>query len=186
MKMRRAGAPRAKKKQQATRFIVETRTGRTLSRGVTYELERVRCNKPKCGRCKRGPVHGPYWYAYWTTEGRTRKKYIGKNFREVTTDEVLEQEERQRTGSGATEIPTAATAIPVLGNPEDLELVETDYLRPGSRRGPRRRLEVGGHADWLGLVVRVKELTGRKALVQWRDGTRFGTEWVRVEQLEAR
>ena len=26
----------------------------------------------------RRPAHGPYWYAYWKEDGRTRSQYIGK------------------------------------------------------------------------------------------------------------
>lgn len=48
------------------------------SGGVTYQLQRVKCGKKKCGRCRGGPAHGPYWYAYWSAKGRTRSKYIGK------------------------------------------------------------------------------------------------------------
>lgn len=47
--------------------------------GVTYQLERVRCGKAKCLRCKKGPAHGPYWYGYFWSKGRTRSKYVGKN-----------------------------------------------------------------------------------------------------------
>jgi hypothetical protein len=34
----------------------------------------VRCGKPGCVSCP----HGPYWYAYWTEDGRRRSRYIGK------------------------------------------------------------------------------------------------------------
>ncbi|HNP69494.1 MAG TPA: hypothetical protein PKK15_00210 [Kouleothrix sp.] len=53
-----------------------------MVRGVTYRLEHVRCGKPQC-RCAGGACHGPYWYAYWFTNGKTRKRYIGKHFRTV-------------------------------------------------------------------------------------------------------
>jgi len=42
---------------------------------ITYRLERVSCGK-KCKGCP----HGPYWYGYWREGGKTRSKYIGKNF----------------------------------------------------------------------------------------------------------
>lgn len=52
---------------------------RALSRaGVTYELQRIDCGKKRCQRCRRGPSHGPYWYAYWWSKGKTRSKYVGK------------------------------------------------------------------------------------------------------------
>jgi len=34
----------------------------------------VRCGKDGCTSCP----HGPYWYAYWTEDGRRRSKYVGK------------------------------------------------------------------------------------------------------------
>jgi hypothetical protein len=43
----------------------------------TYRQEYIRCGKPTC-RCVTGQSHGPYWFAYWSQGGRTRKEYIGK------------------------------------------------------------------------------------------------------------
>jgi hypothetical protein len=43
----------------------------------TYRLEGVRCGNPNC-KCADGQLHGPYWYAYWSENGRTRSQYIGK------------------------------------------------------------------------------------------------------------
>lgn len=34
----------------------------------------VRCGKAECRSCP----HGPYWYAFWTENGRRRSKYIGR------------------------------------------------------------------------------------------------------------
>lgn len=45
-----------------------------LPDNVTYRQEHVRCGKDGCNSCP----HGPYWYAYWKDEGRTRKSYIGR------------------------------------------------------------------------------------------------------------
>lgn len=42
---------------------------------VTYRQEHVRCGRASCTRCP----HGPYWYAYWKQDGRTRKQYIGRH-----------------------------------------------------------------------------------------------------------
>ncbi len=41
---------------------------------VTYRQEHVRCGKPTCATCP----HGPYWYAYWRQDGRSRSRYVGK------------------------------------------------------------------------------------------------------------
>ncbi len=42
---------------------------------VTYRQEEVRCGKDRCTSCP----HGPYWYAYWKEDGRTRSRYIGRH-----------------------------------------------------------------------------------------------------------
>lgn len=40
---------------------------------VSYRQERVRCGRV-CASCP----HGPYWYAYWKEDGRSRSQYIGR------------------------------------------------------------------------------------------------------------
>ena len=45
---------------------------------ITYQLQFRKCGKPSCGTCKRGPGHGPYWYAYWREGPKLRSGYIGK------------------------------------------------------------------------------------------------------------
>lgn len=45
-----------------------------LPAGLTYRREHVRCGRPGCTTCP----HGPYWYAYWKEDGRTRKRYVGR------------------------------------------------------------------------------------------------------------
>jgi hypothetical protein len=45
--------------------------------GKTYRLEYTRCGKAGC-KCATGDLHGPYWYAYWTEEGKTKSHYVGK------------------------------------------------------------------------------------------------------------
>lgn len=43
----------------------------------TYRRELVRCGKESC-QCRNGKLHGPYWYAYWAENGKTKSQYIGK------------------------------------------------------------------------------------------------------------
>jgi hypothetical protein len=43
-----------------------------IPRSATIRRQHVRC-----GRCPRW--HGPYWYAFWEVEGRTRSAYIGSD-----------------------------------------------------------------------------------------------------------
>lgn len=40
---------------------------------VSYRQQSVRCGKD-CGACP----HGPYWYAFWKEQGRSRSQYIGR------------------------------------------------------------------------------------------------------------
>jgi hypothetical protein len=56
----------------------------SLPQGLTYRQETVKCGKPACTRCP----HGPYWYAYWKEEGRTRKRYIGRHLPGEELEEV--------------------------------------------------------------------------------------------------
>nr|BBH95826.1 hypothetical protein KTA_40250 [Thermogemmatispora argillosa] len=44
---------------------------------VTYRQQYTRCGKQRCRKCREGAGHGPYWYAYWSENGRTVSKYIG-------------------------------------------------------------------------------------------------------------
>ena len=37
--------------------------------------EYVKCGKKGCKSCP----HGPYWYAYWWADGKTHKRYVGKD-----------------------------------------------------------------------------------------------------------
>jgi len=45
-------------------------------RDIEVKLRRqaVRCGKPSCTKCP----HGPYWYAYWTEDGKRRSRYVGR------------------------------------------------------------------------------------------------------------
>jgi hypothetical protein len=42
---------------------------------ITYRQEMIKCGKKNCKRCP----HGPYWYSYWTENGKLKKKYLGKH-----------------------------------------------------------------------------------------------------------
>jgi hypothetical protein len=46
----------------------------SVAPSVRIRAQHVRCGKPNCTRCP----HGPYWYAYWTEDGRRRSRYVGK------------------------------------------------------------------------------------------------------------
>lgn len=61
-------------------------------RKPTYKQEYTKCNKPGCKTCSTGQGHGPYWYAYWSENGRTRKEYIGKMLPETAQQAAAAQE----------------------------------------------------------------------------------------------
>ena len=61
-------------RQRADREVVEHKKVGHL----TYQLERIRCGKANC-KCAKGALHGPYWYAYWSEDGKTKSMYVGKN-----------------------------------------------------------------------------------------------------------
>jgi hypothetical protein len=43
-----------------------------------YHLQQAFCGKARCIRCRSGQGHGPYWYAYFTINGKTVRRYVGK------------------------------------------------------------------------------------------------------------
>ncbi len=45
---------------------------------ITYHQQMSYCGKARCGKCRTGIGHGPYWYAYQTINGRVKRTYIGK------------------------------------------------------------------------------------------------------------
>lgn len=63
--------------------------------GVTYRQLLIRCGKDPC-TCIKGLGHGPYWYACWHDNGRTRTRYVGKTFKEIKVPAA-----RKRSGKGA-------------------------------------------------------------------------------------
>ncbi len=46
---------------------------------ITYHQQVSYCGKTRCKKCREGVGHGPYWYAYKTTNGHTTRTYIGKD-----------------------------------------------------------------------------------------------------------
>lgn len=51
---------------------------------VGMRPQMVRCGKSNCTTCP----HGPYWYAYWTEDGRRRTRYLGKIPPEQVDEEI--------------------------------------------------------------------------------------------------
>lgn len=67
--------------------VLESKHARTGERSITYQLELVLCGKASCLA-----LHGPYWYAYWKHRGRVRKRYVGRNFRKLSTSQARASE----------------------------------------------------------------------------------------------
>ncbi len=63
---------------------------------VSYRQEYVRCGKERCNRCP----HGPYWYAYWREDGKTRSRYIGRQLPGETPAPVVPDLSRQSSSKG--------------------------------------------------------------------------------------
>jgi hypothetical protein len=65
------------KKLDATKES-STNSLKSVPKNATITKEYIKCGKPLCHR-----RHGPYYYAYWkdTTNGKLKKKYIGKYFK---------------------------------------------------------------------------------------------------------
>jgi len=68
---------------------------------VNYQREYVRCGKKSCGSCP----HGPYWYAYWSEKGKTRKRYVGKELPSSDQGESDQGESDQGESDQEREIP---------------------------------------------------------------------------------
>ncbi len=69
-----------------------------MSSKVTYRQQYTRCGKERCRKCKESAGHGPYWYAYWSENGRTISKYIGirlPSHIEITRRQAKETEDSQ-------------------------------------------------------------------------------------------
>lgn len=57
-----------------------------------YRQEFTHCNKERCKKCREGAGHGPYWYRYWWEEGKTKKKYVGKELPpDLITEDITEE-----------------------------------------------------------------------------------------------
>ena len=66
-----------------------------MSSKVTYRQQFTRCGKQRCQTCRQGAGHGPYWYAYWSVNGRTVSKYLGKDVPEGLHIEIATREPGQ-------------------------------------------------------------------------------------------
>ena len=101
---------------------------------ITYTRQHRRCGKARCTVCRDGPGHGPYWYAFWEEDGRTRSRYLGKRLPEAG--------EREGRSQGA----PAGSADALPGS----ERLATSTQ--SGRSGNLRARTLGSFAIWWGGV----------------------------------
>lgn len=77
---------------------------------VVYRQQFTHCGKARCRKCKEGEGHGPYWYAYWNENGRTKTRYIG-----VRLPAGLDAQQGQSEGEAAQDRPTPIVRVFLLG-----------------------------------------------------------------------
>src|SRR5947207_7102410 len=80
-----------------------------MSSKVTYRQQYTRCGKERCRKCKEGAGHGPYWYAYWSENGRTISKYVGMRLPAHIEAERQITEDGHATTQAAKRSPTSDT-----------------------------------------------------------------------------
>jgi predicted ATPase len=84
---------------------------------ITYHQQVSYCGKTRCKKCREGIGHGPYWYAYKTTNGHTTRTYIGKDLPPDAQDarEVLVSPVKTSFTNSALNLNTVVLRISVLG-----------------------------------------------------------------------
>src|SRR5436305_14085463 len=90
---------------------------------VTYHQQPSFCGKPRCRKCREGIGHGPYWYAYTTTAGQTKRTYVGKE---------LPAEAQLAFSAQKTDVPTpdaTGGAFPAIARPASLQAADEHIAR---------------------------------------------------------
>ncbi len=85
---------------------------------MAYRQQFTRCGKQRCRKCKEGEGHGPYWYAYWSENGRTKTKYIGVQLPsdlEPAQQDLTGEEENVAHHLLARATPTSVLRVYLLG-----------------------------------------------------------------------
>lgn len=106
---------------------------------VTYRQQYTRCGKQRCRKCQEGEGHGPYWYAYWSEQGRTVSKYIGIH---LPADVQVWMEAEETTMTAAPNAPesTPMLRIYLLGQFQVERCTEGGWKVLDSRVWQRRRV----------------------------------------------
>jgi len=137
-----------------------------MNNKVTYRQQFTRCGKERCRKCKEGPGHGPYWYAYWSVNGRTVSKYIGIHPPENVEIKINERM-LQQSGAPVEEAGILSTRSIQGGLQKDM-LAENPLL-VNSSHGPHLE-DVPGQQPALRIYL----------LGQFRVERRNGNEWQTV------
>src|SRR5690349_4155455 len=137
---------------------------------ITYRRQFTRCGKQRCRKCKEGAGHGPYWYAYWSENGRTVSKYIG--LQPPAEMEVL-------TPLGAGGRVTASPVDVPYGTREDSPGVSG---HESSRAGSSRHMSTG--AQSLRFAQDDKPFAQDDSGVERRDDKPFAQDGSGVERRD--
>lgn len=148
---------------------------------VTYRQQYTRCGKERCRKCKEGDGHGPYWYAYWSENGRTISKYIGIHPPvEVVTQRVFSMSVEERAKAERSPAHSSLSAIASRAGREGPTATaptsENEPVERGALKGTGELASItpDGHTDEL----RVK----KTALSQDRPGLAAEAEAPREEK----
>lgn len=97
---------------------------------VVYRQQIAHCGKPRCRKCREGIGHGPYWYAYRTENGVTKRTYIGKHLPPEALA-LVETMQEQENGIPLTTLTLTSTGL----NHASVRLFTLGQLRLERRRG---------------------------------------------------
>jgi DNA-binding SARP family transcriptional activator len=113
-----------------------------MNNKVTYRQQFTRCGKQRCRKCREGGGHGPYWYAYWSENGRTVSKYIGIHLPadiEQTQQSAGEMVKELAPGIQVATPPTPHLRIYLLGQFRIERKNSHEWVAVDSRTWHRRR-----------------------------------------------
>ncbi|HET8845209.1 MAG TPA: DUF6788 family protein, partial [Ktedonobacteraceae bacterium] len=135
---------------------------------VTYRQQYTRCGKQRCRKCKEGAGHGPYWYAYWSENGRTISKYIGIHPPDEVANDAkssasLSQGELIKEGGG--------TATAILGKTLTFQSGTNGATVVEAQKNSSKSSSEGNNNSPLLRIY---------LLGQFRVERRIGTEWQTV------
>lgn len=153
-----------------------------MNNKVTYRQQFTRCGKQRCRKCKEGAGHGPYWYAYWSENGRTISKYIGIHPPagvELPPVESFPSQGQPPNGNGVTP-PEAIQTTPVM------KAAEGSHASPVLRIYllGQLRIERRNGSEWETVTSRTWHRRRARALLGCLLSA-SGRRWGREQIMEA-